>query len=64
MAATWKPRWWRRGGRSRARIPVVADLDTVYKNVEKLFPYIDYLIASTQFLPAVTGQADPFKVLE
>jgi sulfofructose kinase len=48
----------------RACIPVVADLDTVYKNVEKLFPYIDYLIASTQFLPAVTGHADPFKVLE
>ena len=48
----------------RAHIPVVADLDTVYKNVEKLFPYIDYLIASTQFLPAVTGHADPFKVLE
>lgn len=48
----------------RARIPVLADLDTVYKEVEKLFPYIDYLIASTQFLPAVTGHADPFKVLE
>jgi sugar/nucleoside kinase (ribokinase family) len=48
----------------RARIPVLADLDTVYKNVEKIFPYIDYLIASTQFLPAVTGHADPFKVLE
>jgi sulfofructose kinase len=47
-----------------ARIPVLADLDTVYKNVEKLFPCIDYLIASTQFLPAVTGHADPFKVLE
>jgi sulfofructose kinase len=43
---------------------VVADFDTVYKNVEKLFPYIDYLIASTQFLPAVTGHADPFRVLE
>jgi sulfofructose kinase len=48
----------------RAHIPVLADLDTVYKNVEGLFPYIDYLIASTQFLPAVTGHADPFKVLE
>jgi sulfofructose kinase len=48
----------------RAGIPVMADFDTVYKNVEKLFPHIDYLIASTQFLPAVTGQADPFKVLE
>ena len=47
-----------------AHIPVLADLDTVYKKVEKLFPYLDYLIASTQFLPAVTGHADPFKVLE
>ena len=48
----------------RARIPVVADLDTVYKKVESLFPYIDYLIASTKFLPTLTGQADPFRVLE
>jgi sulfofructose kinase len=48
----------------KVRIPVVADLDTVYKRVEKLFPYIDYLIASANFLPAVTGEADPFKVLE
>ena len=48
----------------RARIPVVADLDTVYKRVESLFPYIDYLIASTKFLPTLTGQADPFRVLE
>lgn len=47
----------------RAHIPVVADLDTVYKRVEKLFPYIDYLIASANFLPALTGEADPAKVL-
>ncbi len=52
-------RWARQAG-----IPVVADLDTVYKNVERLFPLIDYLIASTNFLPAVTGEADPFRVLE
>jgi len=58
-AALVAARWAR-----RARIPVVADLDTVYKKVEKLFPYIDYLIASTNFLPAVTGHADPFMVLE
>jgi sugar/nucleoside kinase (ribokinase family) len=58
-AALTAARWAR-----RAHIPVLADLDTVYKNVEKLFPYIDYLIASTHFLPAVTGHADPFKVLE
>lgn len=48
----------------RAGIPVVADLDTVYKKVEQLFPYIDYLIASSNFLPAVTGEDDPFRVLE
>ncbi len=48
----------------RAGLPVAADLDTAYKNVEKLFPCVDYLIASTHFLPAVTGHADPFKVLE
>ena len=48
----------------QAGIPVVADLDTVYKNVERLFPMIDYLIASANFLPAVTGRNDPFKVLE
>ncbi|MFZ0964822.1 MAG: PfkB family carbohydrate kinase [Terriglobia bacterium] len=58
-AALVAARWAR-----HARVPVVADLDTVYKKVEKLFPYLDYLIASTHFLPAVTGHADPFKVLE
>jgi sulfofructose kinase len=48
----------------KARIPVVADLDTVYKDVEQIFPLIDYLIASANFLPAVTGHNDPFRVLE
>lgn len=52
-------RWAREAG-----IPVVADLDTVYREVERLFPHIDYLIASSNFLPAVTGEADPFRVLE
>jgi sulfofructose kinase len=52
------------GWARRAGVPVVADLDTVYKNVERLFPLIDYLIASTNFLPAVTGEADPFRVLD
>jgi len=48
----------------RARIPVVADFDTVYKRVETLFPYVDYLIASSNFLPTLTGEDDPFRVLE
>ncbi|MGH9448424.1 MAG: PfkB family carbohydrate kinase, partial [Terriglobia bacterium] len=47
-----------------AGIPVVADLDTVYKEVEKLFPHIDYLLASANFLPSATGKDDPFLVLE
>ena len=57
-AALKAARWARRAG-----VLVVADLDTVYKKVERLFPYIDYLIASTKFLPTLTGQADPFQVL-
>jgi sulfofructose kinase len=52
-------RWARKAG-----MPVVADLDTVYKDVEQIFPLIDYLIASANFLPAVTGRNDPFLVLE
>jgi sulfofructose kinase len=58
-AAMQAARWARQAG-----IPVTADLDTVYKKVETLFPYIDFLIASANFLPAVTGQDDPFRVLE
>ncbi len=58
-AAIQAARWARHEG-----IPVVADLDTVYKKVENLFPLIDYLIASANFLPAVTGHDDPFQVLE
>jgi len=57
-AALQAARWARRAG-----VLVVADLDTVYKKVERLFPYIDYLIASTKFLPTLTGRADPFQVL-
>ncbi|MGH9356327.1 MAG: carbohydrate kinase family protein [Terriglobia bacterium] len=48
----------------KAGIPVVADMDTVYKKVERLFPLIDYLLASAHFLPAATGENDPFRVLE
>jgi len=58
-AALQAARWARQAGAL-----VVADLDTVYKKVEKLFPCIDYLIASANFLPAITGRDDPFHVLE
>ena len=58
-ACSQAARWAKAAG-----IPVVADLDTVYKNVEKLLPLIDYLIASADFLPALTGKTDPFRALE
>lgn len=48
----------------KAHIPVLADFDTKHKNIEKLFPYIDYLIAPTGFMHAVTGQTDPVKTLK
>lgn len=52
-------KWARKAG-----IPVIADLDTVYKKVERIFPLIDYLIASASFVPAVTGRHDPFRALQ
>ncbi len=58
-ACVMAARWAREMG-----IPVTADLDTVYREVERLFPLIDYLIASANFLPSATGEADPFRVLE
>ena len=60
VEASIKAAGWAR----RAGVPVVADLDTVYKKVEKLLPLIDYLIASANFLPAMTGDDDPFRVLD
>jgi len=42
---------------------VVADLDTVYPNVEGFLSHIDYLIAASNFPPALTGIDDPFKGL-
>ena len=58
-AALEAARWAR-----RAHIPVVADIDTAYEKIETLFPYVDYLVASTGFLPAFTGQADPFRAIQ
>jgi sulfofructose kinase len=47
-----------------AGIAVMADIDTVYNDVEELLPLIDYPIASADFLPAITGKSDPFRALE
>jgi sulfofructose kinase len=52
-------RWARSAG-----IPVVADVDTAYTRIERLFPWVDYLLASAHLFPALTGDADSFRVLE
>ena len=47
----------------RLGIRVVADLDTVYPKIERLLPHIDYLLAASNFPPALTGLDDPFESL-
>jgi sulfofructose kinase len=44
-------------------VPVVADLDTLYPKIERLLPHLDYLVASSDFPPALTGIEDPFESL-
>jgi sulfofructose kinase len=44
-------------------IPVTADVDTVYAGFDRVLPYIDYLIASSEFPGRWTGIDDPFQAL-
>lgn len=44
-------------------IPVTADVDTVYAGFDRVFPYIDYLVASSEFPGRWTGIDDPFDAL-
>lgn len=46
------------------KIPVTVDVDTIYKGFERVLPYVDYLIASSEFPIQWTHQSDPFKALE
>lgn len=48
----------------RHGIPVTADLDTVYGNLETLLPWVDYLIADSEFPKRWTGLADPHRALD
>ena len=52
-AATQAARWAR-----ESRIPVIADLDDVYPNVELLLENVDYLIVSRDFPSRISGKAD------
>ncbi|MBK9168039.1 MAG: ribokinase [Bryobacterales bacterium] len=45
-------------------IPVTADVDTVYHGFEQVLPFVDYLIASSEFPLQWTGENDPRRALE
>jgi sulfofructose kinase len=44
-------------------IPVAVDVDTIYAGFDKVLPYIDYLIASSEFPSRWTKIEDPFQAL-
>jgi len=55
----------RAAGVARAHgIPVTVDVDTVYGGFDRVLPVVDYLVASSEFPAAWTGERDPFRALE
>jgi len=44
-------------------IPVTVDVDTIYAGFDKVLPYVDHLIASSEFPGRWTGLEDPFEAL-
>ena len=46
-----------------AGIPVTVDVDTIYHGFDRVLPYVDYLIASSEFPVQWTNESDPFKAL-
>jgi sulfofructose kinase len=48
----------------RHGIPVTVDVDTIYHGFDKVLPNVDYLVASSEFPAAWTGNRDPFRALE
>ena len=49
---------------SEAGIPVSVDVDTIYPGFDRVMPYADYLVASTEFPENWTREQDPFRALE
>jgi sulfofructose kinase len=47
-----------------AGIPVTVDVDTIYHGFDRVLPYVDYLIASSEFPAQWTNEPDPFRALE
>jgi len=48
----------------RHGIPVTVDVDTIYDGFDRVLPNVDYLVASSEFPTAWTGESDPFQALE
>ena len=45
-------------------IPVTVDVDTIYHGFDKVLPNVDYLVSSSEFPAAFTGETDPFQALQ
>ena len=48
----------------RHGIPVTVDVDTIYHGFDRVLPYVDYLVANSDFPSNWTGRSDPFRALE
>jgi sulfofructose kinase len=49
---------------SEAGMPVTVDVDTIYHGFDRVLPYVDYLVASSEFPVQWTNESDPFKALQ
>jgi sulfofructose kinase len=47
-----------------AGMPVTVDVDTIYHGFDRVLPYVDYLVTSSEFPGAWTNERDPFRALE
>ncbi len=45
-------------------IPVSCDVDTIYPGFDRVLPFVDYLVSSSEFPARWTGEQDPFRALE
>jgi sugar/nucleoside kinase (ribokinase family) len=48
----------------RHGIPVTVDVDTIYHGFDRVLPNVDYLVSSSEFPAAFTGETDPFRALQ
>lgn len=45
-------------------VEVAVDVDTIYHGFDQVLPFVDYLVASTEFPKSWTNERDPFRALE